>query len=230
MNSKFSNAPRIVFDTKKTTFCKVCHDAKRDGYDTHYVKNHDGKVTCPYLLSLNCNYCRNPGHTVKYCDVLKNRKQNEKYERRPQTYTRDGWTCKETPGKFRILGLDTEKKIENVPHLNKKNNIFFELEEEDDEDKMKQSTTTVAETEFPVLSSATAIDDQQFQKQDNQVSWANIAATVPVISESAKLVKLSNVQKYQQQKQQEYKETKRVVSLVRSWADDTDDDEDDESY
>ena len=205
MNSKFANTiPCVVFENKKTKtqttflikktttqqqttpqpFCKVCHDAKQTGYNTHFVKDLDGNVTCPYLLSLNCSYCRNPGHTVKYCSVLETRKQNEKKERRTQTHTRpDGWTIKSRPGKFLIVGLDEDEyEKENTSH--NKNNRFVALEQEEDEPKPSYA-------EFPQL-----VKEPQVQEQESEISysstitWAAVAiAPKPV----AKMVKLQNV-------------------------------------
>lgn len=66
--------------SEKKPFCKMCFDAKRPGYDTHYLKDfsgHEPKVVCPYLLSLQCNYCKQDGHTISYCPVLK---EKEAYE------------------------------------------------------------------------------------------------------------------------------------------------------
>ena len=60
--------------TEKKPFCKMCFDAKREGYDTHYLKDFTGpevRVTCPYLLGLQCNYCKEQGHTISYCPILK---------------------------------------------------------------------------------------------------------------------------------------------------------------
>lgn len=57
-------------------FCKVCYDAGKPEreYTSHYVKNkpgNEGKVVCPYLLSLVCTYCKKQeGHTAKHCPVL----------------------------------------------------------------------------------------------------------------------------------------------------------------
>jgi hypothetical protein len=66
--------------SEKKPFCKMCFDAKRPGYDTHYLKDFSGpspKVVCPYLLSLQCNYCKQEGHTISYCPILK---EKEGYE------------------------------------------------------------------------------------------------------------------------------------------------------
>jgi len=56
-------------------YCKVCHDAglTEDIYTSHFIrksKEPNSPVVCPTLLSQNCRYCLQPGHTVKYCPVL----------------------------------------------------------------------------------------------------------------------------------------------------------------
>lgn len=61
-------------------FCKVCFDAKRPDYNTHFLKDFTGPhpvVLCPYLLALTCNYCKEQGHTVSYCEILKAKKASK---------------------------------------------------------------------------------------------------------------------------------------------------------
>ena len=55
--------------------CKVCRDAGKD-YKGHSVRNKQGKVVCPTLLSQACTYCSGLGHTPKYCPELKKKKKN----------------------------------------------------------------------------------------------------------------------------------------------------------
>ena len=62
----------------KTSFCKVCFDAKKskEEYTSHWVKSEpgpNGVVVCPYLLSLECRYCKKSGHTPRWCPVMKRR-------------------------------------------------------------------------------------------------------------------------------------------------------------
>ena len=82
MSFKNTNNTKTTNNNKqeKTFFCKVCYDAKRSDYNTHFLKDFTGPspvVTCPYLLALKCNYCKMTGHTVSYCDVLKSKKEAE---------------------------------------------------------------------------------------------------------------------------------------------------------
>lgn len=72
MSYKATMSKKVQVNEKK--FCKMCFDAKREGYDTHYLKDFTGpqvKIVCPYLLSLQCNYCKEQGHTISYCPILK---------------------------------------------------------------------------------------------------------------------------------------------------------------
>ena len=66
-------------------FCKVCKDAGKSEreYRSHIVKNKKGKTICPTLLNQTCKYCRETGHTVKYCSILK---LNEKNKRREEYF------------------------------------------------------------------------------------------------------------------------------------------------
>lgn len=66
-------------------FCKVCFDAKKPEsvYTSHTVKSKDLRTgnfvtTCVTLLALECNYCFKSGHTVKYCEVLKENQKKQK--------------------------------------------------------------------------------------------------------------------------------------------------------
>lgn len=62
-----SNAPK-----RNAMYCKVCADAKKpaDVIASHNVKDASGKNTCPTLASQSCKYCKEIGHTVKYCKTL----------------------------------------------------------------------------------------------------------------------------------------------------------------
>lgn len=91
---------------KKTPFCKVCKDAglSKEEYTSHYVKDQPGphgRVVCPTLLSQKCRYCKNAGHTVKYCPVLKQREHTTEhdssscgYETDYTVYSQDVDICK----------------------------------------------------------------------------------------------------------------------------------------
>lgn len=54
-----------------TPNCKVCRDAGKSEqeYSSHRVRDKNGRVTCPTLLSQKCRNCGKNGHTIKYCKV-----------------------------------------------------------------------------------------------------------------------------------------------------------------
>lgn len=66
--------------SKVKMFCKVCKDAGKTEteYTSHYVKDKTGKTTCPTLLNQACKYCRQTGHTVKFCKTLKLNEKNKR--------------------------------------------------------------------------------------------------------------------------------------------------------
>ena len=79
MSASFSQK-KIVTSKKVAVkpFCKVCHDSGKTEaeYTSHFVKSEPGskgKVVCPTLLNQGCSYCHETGHTVSYCQVLKNK-------------------------------------------------------------------------------------------------------------------------------------------------------------
>ena len=65
-------------NNKPKPFCKICFAAGKPEkeYTSHFVRSStgaDSKVICPTLLSINCRYCSQSGHTIKHCDLFKNR-------------------------------------------------------------------------------------------------------------------------------------------------------------
>ena len=40
----------------------------------HWTRDRQGKVVCPKLLCVKCKYCRETGHTIRHCPILKEKK------------------------------------------------------------------------------------------------------------------------------------------------------------
>ncbi len=72
-----------------TKFCKVCYDAGKEqaAYSNHYVRDRiGGNVVCPLILSQNCKYCKEVGHTPSHCPVLQKKQQGmAKQTKQPAT-------------------------------------------------------------------------------------------------------------------------------------------------
>lgn len=121
MNSNFKNNQT---NNKPKPFCKVCADAGKT--DTaHFVRSSPdpkSQVLCPTLLALECRYCAQTGHTVKYCALLKkNNKDKEREQRRvfnttpaPITTT----TTQKNNNKFALLDDDDEEINHTDAQLN----------------------------------------------------------------------------------------------------------------
>jgi len=118
----------------KKAYCKVCHDAGKseEEYTNHFVRSElgpKGKVVCPTLLNLECRYCREKGHTVSFCVVLKKNKKEE--VRRDFANSRV-----------------SEKKPVGRPQK-ASTNSFGALEQDSDEEEAKPKKPVVEE--FPAL-------------------------------------------------------------------------------
>ena len=70
----------------KTPFCNMCFKAGKPAseYKAHWLRDKPGNggvVVCPYLLSIECRYCHEKGHTIGKCPILKKRKDpRQKYD------------------------------------------------------------------------------------------------------------------------------------------------------
>ncbi len=155
MNSKnYNNKPK--------PFCKVCFDAGKT--DTaHFVRSSPdpkSKVTCPTLLALECRYCAQVGHTVKYCSVLKkNNKDKERFDR--QT---------------RVVNTVTPIVAPTI----KNNNMFAALEQDSDDDNEDRQIHT-EQLSMPPLCHAPVAQINNTQLNNNSNTWATIAAKPPTI-------------------------------------------------
>ena len=109
-------------------FCKVCKDAGKSEqeYTNHSVRNNQGKVLCPTLLNQSCKYCKNTGHTVKYCEVLKLKEKNER---------REEYFNKQKP-----------KKTNDNKYAN--NNTFASAFDDDSDTELESELESDLETEF----------------------------------------------------------------------------------
>jgi ribosomal protein L12E/L44/L45/RPP1/RPP2 len=77
INNSINNKSQM-FSARKPC-CKVCKDAGKseNEYSSHYVKDLNGQVTCPTLLSQECRFCRRKGHTTSHCSELAKKKEKE---------------------------------------------------------------------------------------------------------------------------------------------------------
>ena len=110
---------KIVTSNKAAVkpFCKVCHDSGKTEaeYTSHFVKSEPGskgKVVCPTLLNQGCSYCHETGHTVSYCQVLKQNNKNKERVQKVVGFQKDSDVALKKSTKitgFAALGLLDEE-------------------------------------------------------------------------------------------------------------------------
>lgn len=208
----------------RTPFCKVCHDAgkSKSEYSSHYVKDRpgpQGKVCCPYLLSLVCRYCHKSGHTPNHCPEVKQKESRRSSSRPTQvTESKDGWSTvpKSSRSHFRVQ--KTREVTASRRVVNKFDALSFEPSQ-DEKDERK---------EFPKLSAAkrssSQSDDEDFYGNETSAStlsgWSNVAKSAPPAKkEEVKkvLAPATRTSVY------------APIKSGRSWADMCDDESDDET-
>ena len=181
---QLDNTPVSVSGPVKKPFCKICFDAKQPGFDTHYVRDRPGgSVVCPYLLSLECSYCHENGHTVKYCDILQMRYSNVTTNKHATLENKktttayiqdvDGWTQRPTQaGKFIVLGLN-ESATRSTTVTESKNKYTSLFQEEVEK-------PSIYECNFPSLS-----NEPESVSTPQLTGWAAVVAKkLPQITKS----------------------------------------------
>jgi hypothetical protein len=146
----------------KKPYCKVCFDAGKpeSEYTSHWVRSlpdRSGKtkVTCPTLLSTECRYCYELGHTAKFCPVLE--KNNKEKERA-------------------LKATASERPKQKVPETKKPTSMFDALR--DDIDSEEEVKVIKPVENFPVLCAPAKKVEVTLPKIEPEVKtgWAAIAA------------------------------------------------------
>jgi len=102
-------------NTMKKPFCKVCYDTGKPAeiYNSHFVKDIPGPkgvVICPTLLSLECRYCKQKGHTVSKCPAVAEKRSHKKYVKTNTVPEKNDKkpTTKRNTNRFDLLETDDE--------------------------------------------------------------------------------------------------------------------------
>lgn len=210
---------------KRTPFCKVCHDAgkSKEEYTSHYVKDRpgpEGKVCCPYLLSLTCRYCHKTGHTPNHCPEVR-----AKENRRSQPQTRchsshddDGFQKVRTPKGRRPRRHDRNAPRKSAGTMKlgcqklEPRNIFSSLAfAEPEETEVKEDFPALKKSEECCL---------PVEKPPALTGWATMASKAPVVKEEEPVVETVSVAPGMHYK--------TLAEGGKSWADMMDEEEEEE--
>ena len=216
-NKKFNTNANNNVNSRKP-FCKVCADAGKT--DTaHFPRktpDPNSEVICPTLKALECRYCFNNGHTVKYCPVLKERnardeearREHERYQRHlerqmeEERQARAPVVEKKVTGKFAAFIDEAEEEERN--------------EREEEEMRLKAEEEAAAlvakrEAEFPTFGLKPA--PKTAAPSNNWTTMAQNAAALPLPKPKPKAVV----------------EEKPKLNYV-GWAEDSDDEYEEDMY
>ena len=145
-------------------FCKVCKDAGKSEkeYTSHFTRSkpgQDGVLVCPYLLSIECRYCHEKGHTPKYCKKVM---ENQNYRKQQQT----------TPTRPKLL------VVPNAPQRPKASNKFDCLDLDEENPVQKPKLLSKKDIQYPQLSQNTKSKSKPKSKPTNL--WAELASKKPM--------------------------------------------------
>ena len=180
MNSAYNNKKKMTTTTTTKPFCKVCYDAGKNEsvYTSHFVKDKqgsDGKVVCPYLLSLTCSFCKkSEGHTARHCPVLQKKigtqQQEQKQDKKENDH--DGWSKV-------VLGT-TSKSAKNAAPVANRINVVLK--------SSKKTTSSSTGSAKYINTLATLMEQEEervindeFERVDKEVKRVKFDTDFPVL-------------------------------------------------
>lgn len=188
----------------KKPYCKVCFDAGKpeNEYTSHWVKDLNGKTTCPTLLDTECRYCHKLGHTAKFCDILaKDNKESERSKHR------------ENKARISSLAVTQKQSVQKKPLHG-----FAALYEDSESDEEIEQKVSNAVEEFPSLC------EPAKPVEVSMTGWAAIVAK-PVVKSV-----IVNVPKVVIAKVPESKPKIIQMRSWADWSDSEDEDEQEDNY
>jgi hypothetical protein len=143
--------------------CKVCMDAGKsvEEYSSHWPKDNKGQVVCMTLLSQECRYCHDNGHTPKHCPKLAKDK-NEKAK------TDAFWARQER------IKAHEEARVKKPAAVAPKSTSRFAIlvdDDESDESPRASKKAPAVKEDFPALSSKVVASSQSVS-----MSWSEMAS------------------------------------------------------
>ena len=175
---------KFINNNQKKPFCKVCFDAKKpeSEYTSHYVRSQpdsNGKtiVTCPILSATECRYCYKFGHTIKFCNVLEEKKKKDNKDK--------SVAIRNQKAAERNAVVPVSLKRDNAIYAGKFASLY------DEEEEVVKPNVLVANNDFPTLNKK----EVKFEATSNS-NWASVAAK-PAAPVEKPVAKPATVQKAQ---------------------------------
>lgn len=258
MNNRNNNVKQNGGAPPKKPFCKVCFDAKkpREVYESHWVKDREGKVTCITLNEQQCRYCYEKGHTVKFCPevvrvnkereqaiAVREREERNALEQKKQKKMKDVEVATKR-GAFAALDIDSDDEVEVVEEWPQLVPVQLKDKKELKESRPKKNVSfaqalKTSEADY----NADLVANAEKKKEDNWARLTRIEGKVNVV-EQKPVTKLPELVKTavplvaapivrQTSQVMAAKSSERFIHGVpmrkkRSWADDTSSDEEDD--
>jgi hypothetical protein len=211
-------------DTVKP-FCKVCHDAGKpeSEYTNHFVRSSpepNSVVVCPTLLALECRYCFQHGHTVKFCPIIADQKKAEDK------------ALKQSTRKDR-KDVANLKEIKSTSTAIKTSNAFSSLDLSDSDTETKKTSKAVSKTVSKAVSKA--VEKSELKKKEEFPALCATKIAVPVMSGyatiAAKTKSQYDAEKYEQELieksfKRQLPPMRKDVATRRNWVDYSSDEND----
>ena len=175
---------KFINNNQKKPFCKVCFDAKKpeSEYTSHYVRSRPDQngntiVTCPILSATECRYCYKFGHTIKFCNVLEEKKKKDNKDK--------SVAIRNQKAAERNAVVPVSLKRDNATYAGKFASLY------DEEEEVVKPNVLVANNDFPTLNKK----EVKFEATSNS-NWASVAAK-PAAPVEKPVAKPATVQKAQ---------------------------------
>ena len=218
--------------------CKVCKDAGKSEniFSSHWVKDHEGNVICPTLLSQNCRYCHLPGHTITHCTLAQSRNTTFNNVKKAQLILNQHEKSKKEKVKVK------EEVVVAVGKGKGSRFAAFIDYDSDNENPATPVTKSATKEEYPALNLKSILKTTSAHPIDSKISFAamvakitpekvmHIAPTVAIMNQVAKGHSVNDLVEKAQKKamlQQRNRDAFKGINGL-CWADVEDSDSEDE--
>lgn len=166
--------------SNKTPFCGVCYKAGKatDVYTNHWTRaspDPKSKVTCPTILNTVCKYCKEKGHTMKYCRMLNNKKSRNEEKKEVDKEEDQKDTKNDVDGYVKITPLTTKTwaSVAKMTTPEKRLSLIHpdELTPNEDDGKLNEPSTTKQEMSSIARSMPKIKDWSEYTDDEEEIEY-----------------------------------------------------------